>query len=75
MSLFRKSDYYREAQGKRSKGAITPKTKLPTVNKTKLSICPRCSKKGYIRSKGHCIICEFDFTPNKPMEVTNGRLS
>lgn len=68
MSIFRKRDYIVDTirtTGKKDNRVVQKKTKIPTQDKTKYSICPRCSKKGYVRSKGFCKLCKYRFTPNK----------
>lgn len=49
------------------------KIKVAVDMKTVYSICPRCSKKGYVRTKGYCKICKFKYRPNKPISWQNGR--
>jgi ribosomal protein L37E len=76
MSLLRKKDYTNDTKkvvGKKDNRAVMSKIKLPTDMKTEYSICPRCSKKGYVRNKGFCKLCKFRFTPNKPIVWQNGR--
>ncbi len=68
MSLFRKRDYINDtirATGKKDNRIIQTKANIPTQDKTQYSVCPRCSKKGYVRSKGYCKLCKFRFTPKK----------
>ncbi len=68
MSRFKKKDYINDTirvVGKKDNRIVMTKTKLPTEDKTKYSICPRCSKKGYVRSKGYCKNCKFRFTPDQ----------
>jgi len=68
MSVFRKRDYINDTirtTGKKDNRIIQKKAKLPTQSKTRYVICPRCSKKGFVRSKGYCKLCKFRFTPDK----------
>lgn len=68
MSIFTKKDYSndtRKITGRKDNRVVMKKQKISTDTKTKYSICPRCSKKGYNRSKGHCKLCKFKYTPNK----------
>ena len=74
--MFNKKDYLndtRKITGRKDNRVVMVKSKIPTDLKTVYSICPRCSKKGYVRSKGHCKICNFKFQPNKPIVWQNGR--
>lgn len=49
------------------------KSKIPSDKKTVYSICPKCSKNGYVRNKGYCKLCKFKFEPNKPLVWQNGK--
>lgn len=71
MSVFSKKDYLNDTKretGKKDNRIVQKKTKLPTDQKTKYSVCPSCSKIRYVRKKGYCYNCKFRFTPNKEIE-------
>jgi len=76
MSLIRKRDHVIDtirATGKKD-NRFVKKVRIPTQMKTDYVTCPRCSKKGYVRSKGYCKLCKFKFTPNKKITWQNGSL-
>jgi len=76
LSLFNKKDYANDTKritGRLDNRVVMKKQKIPTDMKTAYNICPRCSKKGYVRTKGYCKICKFKFRPNKPLVWQNGR--
>jgi len=71
LSLFKKKDYTNDtkrATGRVNNRIVMKKQKIPTDMKTVYSICPVCSKKGYVKSKKYCKNCKFQFTPEK--EIT-----
>lgn len=77
MSVLKKKDYINDtvrAVGRKDNRIVMKKEKIPTDMKTKYSICPRCSKKGYNRSKGYCKLCKFRFTPNKRLTYEKSTL-
>jgi hypothetical protein len=53
----------------RRSSSIMKKTRLPTQVKTKRSICPRCSKKGYSKELRSCIKCKFVFSPESMFSI------
>jgi len=76
LSLFTKRDYVIDTKrvvGKIDNRKVMKKVKIPTNMKTIYSVCPRCSKKSYVRSKGFCKFCKFKFNPNKKLTWQNGK--
>ncbi|GEM_PF-7048324 len=76
MSVFNKKDYANDTKRitrRLNNRVVMKKEKITTDMKTVYSICPRCSKKGYVRQKGYCKLCKFKFQPSKPLVWQNGR--
>ena len=76
MSLIKKRDHVIDtirATGKKDNRIVMKKVKIPTQLKTDYVTCPRCSKKGYVRSKGYCKLCKFRFNPHKKITWQNGK--
>ena len=74
--MFTKKNYLddtRKITGRKDNRIVMVKSKIPGDMKTVYSVCPRCSKKGYVRQKGYCKVCKFKFQPDKPLVWQNGR--